>query len=121
MQATYNTDIAQEVKGCSSRNVIMANNLVEKIESDFLSCCICFEELRDPVGLPCLHGFCFVCLDRWANTSRAVANIECPVCKKSVPMPKEGIRGFPGHFMVKHLKEAVDSEKVGIILLLFLK
>ena len=87
-------------------------DLVERIERDFLSCCICFEELKDPIGLPCLHGFCFECLDRWSKTNRDMTKVVCPTCKKSVPMPKEGIRGFPGHFLVKNLKETVDTVKV---------
>ena len=90
----------------------MNDTLVKKIEKDFLACSICFEQLNNPVGLPCLHAFCFKCLQRWYEASQSKEHVTCPACKTSTPLPKNGIRGFPGHFLVKNLKETVDREKM---------
>ncbi len=84
---------------------------MKKIEKNFLSCCICFDQLNDPVGLPCLHTFCFGCLQNWHKTSENPYRVICPACKTPASVPADGIRGFPGHFMVKNLKETVDREK----------
>ena len=90
----------------------MAEAFYDKIEKDFLDCAICFEQLKDPVGLPCLHGFCFECLQNWHKAGGNKSQVTCPACKKSAPLPENGIRGFPGHFLVKNLKETLDKEKM---------
>ncbi|XP_072044839.1 uncharacterized protein [Amphiura filiformis] len=83
--------------------------LLQKIKKDILSCYICSAELKDPIGLPCLHGFCFECLETWHQDSQDKTQVICPACKKSAPVPKEGIRGFPGHFLVQNLQETMDK------------
>ena len=88
-----------------------SNNLVQTIEQDFLACAICFEQLTDPIGLPCLHGFCFECLENWHKTSLDKAIVICPACKETARVPTGGIRGFPGHFLIKNLRETIDMEK----------
>ncbi|XP_072044931.1 uncharacterized protein [Amphiura filiformis] len=83
--------------------------VLQKIKKDILSCYICSTELKDPIGLPCLHGFCFECLETWHQDSQDKTQVICPACKKSAPVPKEGIRGFPGHFLVQNLQETMDK------------
>ncbi len=93
----------------------MATPFLEKLEEEFL-CCICSDELKDPVGLPCLHGFCFKCLEECHKSRPDKARVECPICRQTFPKPKGGIRGFPKHFMIKNLQEKVQQEKKVFIL-----
>ena len=88
----------------------MAEAAIEKIKKDILSCCICSDELRDPIGLPCLHGFCYECLHTWHQASQDKTHVVCPACKKSAPVPKGGIRDFPRHTLVKDLTDTVKIE-----------
>ncbi|XP_072016514.1 E3 ubiquitin-protein ligase TRIM45-like [Amphiura filiformis] len=81
--------------------------VLQKIKKDILPCYICSAELKDPIGLPCLHGFCFECLETWHQDSQDKTQVICPACKKSAPVPKEGIRGFPGH---RNLQETMDKK-----------
>ena len=89
----------------------MAEAVLHKIKKDILSCYICSVELTDAFGLPCLHGFCYECLETWYKTSEDKTQVICPACKTSVPVPKEGISGFPKHFLVQDLQKTLDMEK----------
>jgi len=41
-------------------------------------CSICWNDLKDPTALPCLHTFCFLCLrDCYGNNDF----IRCPLCR----------------------------------------
>ena len=96
----------------------MATNrsLAETIEKDFLACAICFEQLTDPVGLPCLHGFCFECLNNWHKSSKNKSQVICPASKETAPVPSGGIRGFPGHFLIKNLQDTINmTNKVRLL------
>ena len=94
-----------------------AGSLAEAINEDFLKCGICFDSFTDPRGLPCLHVFCHDCLTDWAAASTASSSdrksLTCPVCKKNHRIPEEG---FPIHFMVTNLREAIEENqtKVGV-------
>ena len=90
----------------------MADAVLEKIKTDLLSCYICSGELTNPVGLPCLHGFCYECLYTWHQASQDKTQVICPACKKTVDVPEEGIQGFPAHSLAKDLKETVYMEQV---------
>ncbi|XP_072023473.1 uncharacterized protein [Amphiura filiformis] len=84
--------------------------VLQKIKKNLLSCYICSAELKDPICLPCLHAFCFECLETWHHDSQDKTQVICPACKKSAPVPKEGIRGFPGPFLVQNLQETMDKK-----------
>ncbi|XP_072044930.1 E3 ubiquitin-protein ligase TRIM56-like [Amphiura filiformis] len=81
----------------------------QKIKKD-LSCHICSAELNDPIRLPCLHGFCFECLETWHQDSQDKTQVICPACKKSAPVPNEGIKGFQGHLLVQNLQETMSNK-----------
>ncbi|XP_072049098.1 uncharacterized protein [Amphiura filiformis] len=78
-----------------------------------LECVICSEPFNDPRALPCLHPFCCECLENWATScSNDNSIVSCPLCKKIYRIPeKEGIKGFPVHFLVTNLQDTVDKAK----------
>ena len=69
-------------------------------------CGICFEPFNDPRGIPCLHVFCCRCLKDWAEEcSEDMSIVSCPLCKKTFPIPDEGVNGFPVDLRVTYLRE----------------
>ncbi|XP_072042348.1 E3 ubiquitin-protein ligase TRIM56-like [Amphiura filiformis] len=88
----------------------MAENikLVETLNRDLLECGICLDRFKKPRGLPCLHCFCHDCLEKYCKGQNQVV---CPNCKKPTVVPKEGVSGFPAHFIINTLKDALDKAK----------
>ena len=81
------------------------------INEHYLVCEICFEPINDPRGLPCSHVFCCVCLKDWAAACGYDMNIKCPLCGKNVPIPDEGIEGFPADFRETDTRDTVDIHR----------
>lgn len=57
-----------------------------KVESVF-DCPICFEKLREPKYLPCLHTFCEMCIQSFIDSSDCgktykTKSFNCPVCRR---------------------------------------
>ncbi|XP_072041524.1 E3 ubiquitin-protein ligase TRIM56-like [Amphiura filiformis] len=84
-----------------------ANKLIQ----DLLECGICLHQYNQPRGLPCLHCFCHECLTRYCQGK---THILCPNCRNPTAVPKEGVSGFPAHFMANTLQETLDMEKLKI-------
>lgn len=71
-------------------------------------CPICWETLKDPKTLPCLHSFCLICLDNLASIGRRrhQDEIRCEICETSVPIPEENTYSdFPTSFHLDRFKE----------------
>ncbi|XP_072042714.1 E3 ubiquitin-protein ligase TRIM56-like [Amphiura filiformis] len=83
-----------------------AHKLIQKLDRDLLECGICLDQFKQPRGLPCLHCFCHDCLDRYC---RGKNKFLCPNCKNPTAVPKQGVSGFPAHFMVNTLQDTVDK------------
>uniref|UniRef100_UPI00358E845E E3 ubiquitin/ISG15 ligase TRIM25-like n=1 Tax=Myxine glutinosa TaxID=7769 RepID=UPI00358E845E len=50
-----------------------------------LTCPVCFELYQEPVGLPCGHCFCRVCIEKsWENREED-AGFDCPNCREVFP------------------------------------
>ena len=59
------------------------------IDSDKeVSCALCEKPYRDPRLLPCLHAFCFDCLQKELDDSTdRQASLLCPTCSEPIPLP----------------------------------
>lgn len=53
---------------------------LEEVESDY-ECVICNELLFEPVGGPCGHVSCRLCMEKWAHT-QAPHSTKCPECRR---------------------------------------
>ncbi|XP_072042350.1 tripartite motif-containing protein 2-like [Amphiura filiformis] len=84
------------------------SKLVEKLNRDLLECGICLDRYKKPRGLPCLHCFCHTCLESYCKGQK---NVLCPNCKRPTAVPKEGVSGFPAHFIINTLKDTLDKAK----------
>jgi hypothetical protein len=63
----------------------MADNIDYEYENEDsidnnLKCGICNDPFIDPVVTPCHHSYCWLCLDRWFQTSKST----CPACRKII-------------------------------------
>lgn len=82
-----------------------APSLLEALNSDFLACKICLEQLQVPKTLPCLHTYCQQCLAQLADSG----HIRCPECRESVPVPPAGVAAFKTNFFVNGLLDLVKA------------
>ncbi|XP_061166535.1 tripartite motif-containing protein 55-like [Saccostrea echinata] len=83
----------------------------------FLTCSICEDDYKEPVGLPCLHSFCKECISRHIIEStkgqKAARGFNCPKCKRQIdaPDPQQAphywVESFPVNHFVKSLMENV--------------
>ena len=79
------------------------------LAEDLTKCGLCYYTAINPKALPCLHTFCLKCLTEWiksydhddgaSSSTESTLVIECPTstCKKTVPLPVDGVDGFPGN------------------------
>ncbi|XP_072041228.1 tripartite motif-containing protein 2-like [Amphiura filiformis] len=84
------------------------SQLAEALRRDLLECGICLNRYKKPRGLPCLHCFCHNCLEKHCKGQKTVL---CPNCKRPTAIPKEGVSGFPAHFIINTLKDTLDKAK----------
>lgn len=61
-------------------------------------CPICFEKLRNPKHLPCLHTFCELCIQSFIDSSiwdcvrnHNTISFDCPVCRRVNSPPDQNI------------------------------
>ncbi|XP_022101390.1 uncharacterized protein LOC110985014 [Acanthaster planci] len=75
---------------------------------EILTCPICCERYDDADRaakfLPCLHGFCLVCLDNLTRRNPGEVDFQCPLCRRDTAIPRGGVREFPDNFIAKKLK-----------------
>jgi RING-type zinc-finger/B-box zinc finger len=74
---------------------------------DLIQCPICLDVFENPRSLPCLHTYCYRCLDTLPKdkTPRKVS-VECPICRRVWDIPSEGVAGFAHNFFLQRM---VDS------------
>ena len=75
----------------------MASSLAKMLE-----CPVCFEKMCLPKQLPCGHTFCIVCLNKIAEEKQR-NQINCPNCRKTHNLPKNGVNGFNNNYTLLEL------------------
>ncbi len=86
------------------------DSLTQNIRDQFLSCKICLDGLKLPKTLPCLHTFCAECMHYYVEHNRIDSRkFCCPICRRQIYIPKNGVEGFPDSFFVASLADMVDS------------
>ena len=85
--------------------------------SEIVTCPICLEDLKDPRSLPCLHSFCFRCLQRHYEDMDPGDDVSCPVCRKEFQIPRSGLNRLPLNLFLQNLIEAkgVNNKKAGTV------
>ena len=76
------------------------------VTMDWTTCPICLEVFDNPKSLPCIHGFCLKCLERYFKDKKPGDEVPCPLCRKEFKIPPEGLGGLQHHFFIQHLVDA---------------
>jgi hypothetical protein len=82
-----------------------ANLSVQQGLEDLTECSIHCGTYENPRQLPCLHSFCLQCLVNYMKDKPLVNNIICPLCRKEIAVPDDGIEGFPRNFFIDKIIE----------------
>ena len=82
-------------------------SLITENLNQMLECAICMEPYRDPRVLPCHHGFCKDCLEQLVCSSEDQRTLVCPTCRKTLKLPKGGVKNLPVHFYLSSLQDTV--------------
>lgn len=70
---------------------------VESIPQDMI-CQLCSKPFSDPRILPCLHAYCYQCLnDAIEKNEPPQENIQCPTCSRRFAIPVTGANSFLQH------------------------
>ena len=75
-----------------------------------LTCSICLEVFTDPRILPCVHSYCFDCLDGWVKKSPGNNTITCPLCNETSPVPKGGLRKVKNNYFLQDLVRRMNKK-----------
>ena len=73
-----------------------------------LTCAICLRCYADPRVLPCLHVFCFHCLEEAVRRKNDVYYIRCPSCPRVTYLTDDGVGGLVAAFHLHHLFDIQD-------------
>ncbi|XP_019633615.1 PREDICTED: tripartite motif-containing protein 3-like [Branchiostoma belcheri] len=72
-----------------------------------LSCSICLELFTWPKVLPCQHTFCQDCLQDLAGRG---GTFQCPICRRQVTLPPQGVTGLPDNLMAANMCERFQQQ-----------
>jgi len=79
---------------------------------DIIKCSICLELIKEPKLLPCIHTFCFQCLETLCENNDAGVDVPCPLCRKVFSVPLGGIQDLPTNFFMIQLLQLNQSEAI---------
>ena len=85
--------------------------MMAALDSEDLSCPVCFQYLDDPKIMRCGHTFCKKCVDGiYSSSSDPLSHIKCPVCRQVTPVPHGGVSKLPTNIIVKGFVENKKRE-----------
>ena len=82
----------------------VAPSSISKGLADIVECTVCTEVYTDPTSLPCVHTFCFKCLEHLCQDNLPEDDVSCPMCKKEFTIPDSGMSGLPKNFFFEKMK-----------------
>ena len=82
------------------------DSALNNMEED-LSCCICYNLLREPKDLDCQHVYCLQCLENWVGQQ---PTIECPECRHITLVPKDGLDSLKTNLRLKNMVKKYEAQ-----------
>jgi len=76
---------------------------------EILQCSICLETFTDPKVLPCIHTFCFQCLQTLCNDNAYIGILACPLCRYEFCLSAGRIQDLPNNFVIDQLMQAIQE------------
>src|SRR6218665_2747329 len=72
---------------------------------EITECPICMSVFTDPRILPCIHTFCFECLNRIGEAAqkKPADKMPCPLCRKEFIIPEDGMKVVQKNFFMENL------------------
>ena len=92
-------------------NSMASSNILRETVGDVTECPICTETMVDSRVLPCIHTFCFKCLDQLWKYKQPGVKVPCPMCRTEFVIPVEGISSLSKNFFVEKLVGAQTLSK----------
>ena len=92
---------------------MMATNHTNKktvLLRELLTCSLCLEEMTKSRLLPCHHGYCLNCLQKYFDSSAKDNKLSCPVCRVESTVPEGGVQHFSPNIFIHSLREALDGD-----------
>ena len=82
---------------------------------EITECPICMNAFTDPRMLPCIHTFCFECLNRTgeAEKKKSGDKMPCPLCRKEFAIPEDGLTSVQKNFFMQNLLEFKTTVEIG--------
>ena len=77
--------------------------------TEIATCPICLADFKNSRMLPCVHSFCFECLQDHCKGKVVGDKVACPVCRSEFQIPDAGLQGLPHNFFLQNLIEARDA------------
>lgn len=71
--------------------------------ADVTECPICQDVFSDPRSLPCVHTFCFHCIEQYVHDKYPGQSVDCPMCRKPFQIPTKGVGSLPVNFFLNKL------------------
>ncbi len=91
--------------------------IFKRLQSE-VTCPLCLDIFTEPKKLPCDHVYCRVCLRGLALRS-ITGTIDCPECRRDIPIPANGVADFPTLHQVNRLLEmyqdSLNSDEIEAI------
>ena len=69
------------------------------------TCSICTEKFNNPKLLPCFHSFCLECLRQYVSLFAKNGQFPCPLCRRQITVPREGVATFQTNFYIEGRSE----------------
>ncbi|KAL3890889.1 hypothetical protein ACJMK2_003161 [Sinanodonta woodiana] len=63
-------------------------------------CSICMDSFKNPKLISCHHSFCLNCLEDYVRANLRNGKFNCPICRKSVELPKGDVRSLQTNFYI---------------------
>ncbi|XP_070549292.1 E3 ubiquitin-protein ligase TRIM56-like [Ptychodera flava] len=83
-----------------------ADDILDEIRDDLLTCTICLEFFNQPKILPCHHTYCQLCLVKLVEKGKGA--LHCPSCRKTCPIPTGGVQNLDNNFYLNSLLETIQ-------------
>ena len=77
-------------------------------------CTVCDNTMADPTALPCVHTFCFECLNQRWKDELPENKVSCPICKQEFSIPSGGIAKLSKNFFIQQLIDVQKSQTSSI-------
>ncbi len=88
---------------CNYISEAMATNSI------LTTCELCSQHFSDPRMLPCLHSFCFECLQKFYDATKS--GHSCPTCKETFEVPEGKIETLQKDLYGSYVAEVAECEE----------